>query len=225
MKLATLLSLVLTGGALAPVPQSRLPLPPVGADLVFEPGKSEIMLDELLQRFAQLTGLELAMSPQTVQALRSSKEPLEHVEPVPKAEVYSFVEGVLARQGVVIAPITGGTRPILGVSATQGGGRDMPLDPLYVEEANLAELELHPALLVRMHVALKNMDTRQVQTQLRQLLVDNSGTSQVVPVGEHSLILQGRARDLAGLTKLLREADKAAGELPPPAPAAQGPAK
>ena len=228
MKLAALLSLVLAGGALAPAvraPESHLPLPLVGADLSFEPGTSEISLDELLQRLAHLTGLELAMSPQTRQQLQVTKEPLEHAEPVPAAEVYSFVEGLLARQGYMIAPITGGRRPILGVTLGQGAGRDGPLDALYVEEADLAELELHPALLVRLFIDMKNMDTRQVQTQLRQLLVDNNGTNQCVPVAEHGLILQGRARDVAGLTRLLREADKAAGERPRPAPVPEAPAQ
>jgi hypothetical protein len=232
MKLAALLSLLLVAGARAPAvsaPESRLPLPPVGAELSFEPGTSEIALDDLLERLAHLTGMELAMSPQTRVQLQGSKEPPEFAEPVPAAEVYSFVEGLLSRQGFVIAPISGGTRPILGVSGTQGGGRDGPLDALYVEEAELAELELHPALLVRLFIDMENMDTRQVQTQLRQLLVDNTGTNQCVPVAEHGLILQGRARDVAGLTKLLHEADKAAGErprpVPVPEPAAQGPSK
>ncbi|MSR62185.1 MAG: hypothetical protein EXS08_07050 [Planctomycetes bacterium] len=228
MKLAALLSLVLAGGALAPAvpaPASHLPLPLAGADMTFEPGTTEITLDELLQRLAHLTGLELAMTAQTQQMLRSIKEPLEFAEPVPKDEVYSFVEAFLAHQGLVIAPITGGRRPILGVSASPAGGRDAPLDALYVDEADLAELELHPALLVRLLVQLKNIDTRQVQTQLRQLLVDNTGTSQIVPVGEHSLILQGRARDIAGLTQLLHEADKASAARPPAPANPEGPAK
>lgn len=229
MKLAFLLSLVLAGGALAPVrsvPAAHLPLPPASAPLQFEPGTSEIRLDELLLRLAHLTGQELAMTAQTQQVLQQTKEPLETSGPVPAAEVYTFVEGLLVRQGILIAPVTGGTRPILGVQAVERG-RDGPLDALYVSTDDLLELEAHPALLVRMFMDMKNVDTRQVQTQLRQLLVDNSGTSQIVPVGERGLILQGRGRDIAGLVKLLRESDKAAGERPPtpPAPAAEEPAK
>jgi len=228
MKLALLLSIVLAG-ALAPArstPTSHLPLPPATASLQFEPGTSDIRLDELLLRLAHLTGQELAMTAQTQQMLQQIKEPLESAAPVPAAEVYAFVEGLLVRQGILIAPITGGTRPILGVQGVERG-RDGPLDALYVGADDLPELEAHPALLVRTYVDMKNLDTRQVQTQLRQLMVDNSGTSQIVPVGERGLILQGRGRDIAGLVKLLRESDKAAGERPPtpPAPAAEGPAK
>jgi hypothetical protein len=145
-----------------------------------------------------------------------AKEPLESPAPIPKDEVYAFVEGVLARQGVVIAPITGGTRPILGVMVL--GPQEGPLDPLYVESSALAELTTHPALFVRVLVQLENTDARQLQTQLRQLLVDNTGTNQCVPVGELALILQGRGRDVEAMARLILAADKAAGARPKPPP-------
>jgi hypothetical protein len=214
------LSAVSTGVGPAPA-GGRLPLPPPRAALQFEPGMKEIGLDELVLRLAQLTGQELAMTPQTQQVLQQSSERLESTEPVPPEEVYAFVEGLLARQGVILAPVTGGSRPILGVSSPENSRSPM-LDPLYVERDALPELEGHPALLVRFLVRLENIDARQVQTQLRQLLVDNTGTNQVVPVGELALILQGRAREVAGIAKLLLEADKAAAGRRAPAPAEEG---
>jgi len=215
MKLAVIPSLVLLASALAAPrpapPASQLPLPPASGSLQFEPGTIEAGLDELLLRLAQLTGQELTMTLQTQQFLRQVKEPLENVETVPASEVYSFIEGLLSRQGVVIAPVTGGSRPILGVMAITAS-REMQLNPLYVGSDSLAELEAHPALLVRALMNLKNIDTRQLQTQLRQLTIDDTGVNQVVPVGELSLLLQGRGTDVASLAKAVLEADEAAGK-------------
>jgi hypothetical protein len=195
-------------------------LPAPGGPLVFDPGTKEIGLEELLVRFAQLTGQELAMTQQTRLILGQVKEPLESATAVPKEEVYTFVEGLLARQDFVIAPVSGGTRPILGVQVT-GDNRMTPLVPLYVRADALAELAAHPALHVRMLVSFEHTDSRQVQTQLRQLLVDGGGVTQVVPVGDRGLILQGRASEMASLARLLLDADEAAGMRPAPAPQAE----
>ena len=56
-------------------------------------------------------------------------------------------------------------------------------------DGELPELRRHPALLCQLVLTFENIDSRQLQTQLRQLLVDNSGMQQVVPAGERSLIL------------------------------------
>lgn len=225
MKLARLVPLVLT--VIAPYPQAhsgpqvgRLPLPAPSGPLAFEPGTKEVGLDELLARLAQLTGQELVMTLQTRQVLAQVKEPLESATPVPREEVYAFVEALLARQGVLIAPLSGGTRPILGVHV-MGGGRDLPLDPLYVRADALAELAGHAALHVRLLLNFENTDSRQLQTQLRQLLVDDTGTNQCVPVGDRGLILQGRASEMASLARLLLDADEATGKRPAPKPVAE----
>jgi len=76
---------------------------------------------------------------------------------------------------------------------------------------------------VRFLLNLENIDSRQLQTQLRQLLIDNSGARQCVPVGDRGVILQGPASEMASLARLLLDADAAAGKRPPPpAPKAEG---
>ena len=203
-------------------PPGGLPLPPARGPLVFEPGAKEIGFDELLQAFAQLTGQELTFGPQDAQMLAQMREPLENPAPVPTEEVYTFVEGLLARQSVVIVPLTGGTRPILGVYAT-GGGRSVAPEPLHVSSEHLPELAAHPALHVRLLFPLQHIDARQVQTQLRQITVDPANITQCVPVGELALILQGRAREVAGLAQVLKAADEHAGRTRlPVAPQASG---
>ena len=224
-RLAVLVLAVAIPGSVRP-PADTLPLPEPSGPLVFEPGTKELILHDLLQSFAQLTGQELAMGPMDMQVLHQAREFLESTEPVPPAEVYAFVEGLLARNDTVIAPITGGTRPILGVyvlNNSRGGTNPVPM---LVTLEQLSALSAHPALLVRLLFTFQHTDARQVQTQLRQLTVDNTNITQIVPVGEVALILQGRARDVAGLVPLLQAADEHAGrvQLPrQPQPAAEGP--
>jgi hypothetical protein len=162
------------------------------------------------------------MTPQDRQQLTQMKEPLESAAPVPEEEVYSFVEGLLARNGTILAPLTGGTRPILAVRVIGGDRRDTGLDALYVQVEALSELATHPALFVRLLLNLEYTDSRQVQTQIRQLQTDDTGTTQYAPVGERGLILQGRASEMASLARLLLDADAAAGKRPPPVPVAEG---
>lgn len=196
---------------------SALSLPPVRGPLVFEAGTDEVSLDQLLLSLAELTGQELALTPLGRQALQQAQEPLESAAPVPAAEVYTFVEGLLARHGVLIAPVTGGSRPILGVQGFPNSREGSILEPLAVDLTLLPELASHPALYVRFLVHFRHSDSRQIQTQLRQLLVDPSGMNYCLPVGELSLLLQGRASEMASLARLLLEADEYAGRTRPAA--------
>jgi hypothetical protein len=201
--------------ALPAPPSGALPLPAPSGPLQFDAGAKEIGLDELCLRLAQLTGQELAMRPEARQQLAQLREPLESAGPVPAEEVYTFVEALLARQGFLVAPVSGGARPVLGVHVA---GERHALHPVHVGRESLPELAAHPALLVRLLVTLEHTDSRQVQTQLRQITVDSENTNQCVPVGDRGLILQGRARDVADLARMVLEADEAAGKLPPLAP-------
>ena len=219
MKLACLASFLFLAAGRGETPPSRategsLPLPPPSGALVFEPETEQMAAADLLGELARLTGQELAMSAQARVQLAQAKVVLESGAPVPREEVYTFVEGLLVHQGVLLAPLTGGTRPILGVQMV-GGGRDPQLLPLYVSLDARNELARHPALHVRLLLGFQHIDSRQVQTQLRQLLVDNAGTTQCVPVGDRGLILQGRASEMASLAQLLLDADAAAGRLAP----------
>ena len=54
----------------------------------------------------------------------------------------------------------------------------------------------------------QNIDARQLQTQLRAIFTDPTNTQQVVPAGEHSLILQGFGSYIASLARLLLLVDE-----------------
>jgi hypothetical protein len=210
----------------APPGRAGLPLPPARAALAFAPDAHEVTLEGLLTELAHLTGQELAMSGDTRRSLAKLRVTLERTDPVPAEEVYGFVESMLVREGCLIAALKGGSRPVLGVALPGARGSGFPLEPLNLPLAQFDEAEQHPALVVRILLNLRHTDTRQLQTQLRQLLVDPTGSNNVVPAGERSLIMEGRAGYLVPLARQILEMDEAQGtnpaSVPPAADAKQG---
>lgn len=194
-----------------------LGLPAVRAPLEFPAGQEEVTLAWLLAELGRLTGQELSMDPGLRQQLEAAKEPFEIRSPVPAEEVYAFVEAMVLRENVFLAPLKGGTRPVLGVFGSARGQQTFNCaQAIPVTVARLGELDAHPAVLCQLVLHFDNIDTRQLQTQLRQLLVDNTGAQQVVPCGDRSLLIQGPGAKMAGLARLLAEVDRASAARPAP---------
>lgn len=202
----------------APARSSTFGLPPAREALVFPPEAQEFTLGWLVDELARLTGQELALAQDVRRQLEQLVEPLEHEAPVPVDEVYAFVEAFLWRHGFVVAPVIAGARPVLGVYGgpeRAGGPRPVPIEP-----ADVAGLAGHPALLCQVVLTFQNLDSRQLQTQLRQLLVDPGQHQQVVPVGERSLLIQAGGAKVVGLVEMLQTVDRASTWRPLPADAA-----
>jgi hypothetical protein len=242
MLLARALVLFLVPAGCASMPVASAPqaaadpfgLPAPSGPLEFPPDTPQIELAWLVAELARLTGQELVVDPQARALLQQATEPLELLTPVPTDEVYAFVEALLVSHDFYLAPLKGGTRPMLGIYSMTARGGASPARPVVVAPAHLAELERHPALYCQMLLTFENIDTRQLQTQLRQLLVDQSGVNQVVPCGERALLIQGTSTRISGLARILPEVDRASvpraaspGEAPPPErsglPGPQGP--
>jgi hypothetical protein len=223
--LAVLVAGALLGGALASCASTEpgssatsaaddLGLPAVRGPLVFPAGAREVTLGWLVDELARLSDQELSLAPELRQELDTTAEPLEQTTDVPAREVYTYVEALLAMRGVVVAPLKGGARPMLGLRGRRSG--PAALEAVLVDPERCASLAAHPALLCQVLLTFENIDARQLQTQLRQLLVDESGLQQVVPTGERGLLIRASGAKLHGLVTLLREADRAAA---PPQPA------
>lgn len=193
---------------------------PTGALEFPQDVEEDVRLLWLVQQLARLTGQELVMDVPTLQIIQQVKEPLEIRTPVPADEVYEFVEAMLVSNDFYLAPLKGGTRPMLGVYAI-APGRASAGTPrtVAVEPAQLAELERHPALYCQILVTFENVDTRQLQTQLRQIMVDQSGITQCVPCGDRTLLLQGVSWKLTGLARVLADVDRASAPRPGQTPA------
>lgn len=198
-------------------------LPPVRAALVLPAGSDPIGLDWFVSELGRLSGQEVTALPEVRQQLQQCEQPLTIRTPVPADEVYPFVEALLAQYGFFLAPLKDGERPVLGVHAAGGRLANLAFSrPIPVSLDRLAELDRHPALLCQVVVTFQNIDSRQLQTQLRQLLVDSGGVQQAVPCGDRSLLLQGMGMKVAALVQLLREVDRASAAPLPPKKTAPG---
>lgn len=229
-----LLALALTAGcastdseaASAPAERARaldLGLAPVSAALVFPAEQKEVSLAWLLDELMRLTGQELACTPEARAQLEARMEPLEQTTPVPADEVYPFVETLLVYHGFALARLKEGTPTVLGLIGGERNSSEVPYLPLEVEDR--AALARHPALLFQHAIHFESLDSRQLQTQLRQLLVDPMGLCNVAPAGERTLIVQGYGQRLAGLVQLLSEVDQHATQVYRPAPPPGAPAQ
>ena len=206
-----------SAGAPSPAlpPADDLGLAPVQGPLVFPPETREIHFAWLVDELARLTGQELVYDAAVRQALEQEQEFLDQTAPVPTDEVYPFVEALLIQRGFSLALLKTGTPTMVEVIHPRSSGRT-EIPAVVVQEHQLAALERHPALLAQHAMTFRNIDSRQLQTQLRQLLVDPSGISNVVPAGERSLLIQSYGMRITRLASLLGEVDRASGVLVPP---------
>lgn len=202
-------------------PAEPLPLSPARADLAFAPDKSEVRLSELVSELARVTGQEIVMESHLAQAFRSVRVTLPSPDPIAAGEAYVFVEHHLAAQGVWLAPVTGGTRPVLGMSPWI---RDDFLQPVAISVAQLDLAAQHEALPVRVLVPLRNVDPNVLCKELRPSRDEGKEGEWVlvVPAGRHALLLQGRATTVVALARRALETDQAAARGEPESQTPEG---
>jgi hypothetical protein len=192
-----------------PRADETLGFPPARGPLVFPEGASEVSVAWVVDELARLTGVELLYDEQQRVEFEQERERLDQTEPVPADEVYPFVEALLISRAIYLERVKTGTPAMLQLrNASPRRGNFGNPQVVLVQDADLEALERHPALLVQYAMVLTHIDSRQLQTQLRQLLVDPSGNQQAVPAGDRGLLLQGPAYVLMPLIRLVREADR-----------------
>src|SRR5262245_12515836 len=182
--------------------------------LNFSENQSEQMpLLDFVKLAQEATGYNFTYDPQTGQQLLQGKVVMLGTKTIPKSEFYNFFQILLFINDFVCTEIgPPQIRQIMIQSLGQGGqaraGGALGRSPLFVTHQELPDYQDQPARLIITVLNFQNIDSRTLQTQLRQLLVDNTGTQQVVPAGEHSLILQGFGSYVASLAKLLLLVDE-----------------
>jgi len=115
------------------------------------------------------------------------------------------VESLLVAQGVVLGFSAAGERPVLGVHVPTPVAGAPP--SLVVDSDRADELDRHPALQCQVLLELRHVDARQLQTQVRQLMVDRNGWSHVVPLGARHLVMTGPGSLLGSLVRAVRALD------------------
>lgn len=204
---------LIVGCASAPerVEAPRLaPFPPAAGELVVRPNKrGEILLPDVIDEWARLTGLVVIVDPdsRTLIGRRHQRLCLAEDQPihVPSEEVQSFVEGLLSLAGWVVLPVLDTEpRTVRVVSLQARGGLGVRRHATYVPLEELAGYASHPALLVSTAVAFPgDTDVRRLFNSMRASFYD-SRTQSLVPIGNHTLLVRGRAPDVLRVVDQLR---------------------
>ncbi len=170
--------------------------------------KEATSLQVLVDELARVTG-QFALVDYDVQGdLRSVGLRIEEPLEIPAAEVYAFAEGVLFRNGFVMAVFKGGERPQFAVYAIRGNVSLQSAPWLEVEPADAPGLASHPALLVQTVIETPSLEVRQVATSLRALMSDPNSQA-LLPIGDHTLLLRGNGAWVADMVEILLRTERA----------------
>jgi hypothetical protein len=161
---------------------------------------------DVLRDFARVAGQNLSISTASRAALEATPAGLIASAEVPAAEVYSFVEGLLAERGFVMSELRDQEPRLLGIYNQQEG---LSAPAQWVPADQLERFRAHPALVVLSVLCLEELDVRQLGNSLRALGGLGSG---VVPIGStNSVLLMGTGRNVADLAQVMLAANEAAG--------------
>src|SRR5262245_44461437 len=199
--------------------QEQQKVPPIqleGNDYILNFAEDPALpLLEFVKLAQEATQLHFTYDPPTGQLLNTAKVVLLGTKRIPKSEFYNFFQIQLFINDFVCLEVgPPQIRVILIQSLAQGGGQRgagggaLGKNPIFVDPENLDDYRDQPATLIITVLNFKNIDSRQLQTQLRQLLVDNTGSQQIVPAGDRSLIMQGFGSYISSLAKLLDLVDR-----------------
>jgi general secretion pathway protein D len=173
----------------------------------------QLPLLDFVKLAQEATGFNFTYDPGTAQLLQGAKVVMLGTKVIPKSEFYNFFQIQLFINDFVCLEVGPPQIRVILIQSlatagqARGGGSALGKNPTFVAPQDLSAYVDQPAQLIITVLNFKNIDTRQLQTQLRQLLVDQTGSQQVVPAGERSLIMQGFGSYVASLANLLTLVD------------------
>ncbi len=205
-------------------PQEYFPVPPKGISI--QVGAEKLpRLSDLLTEFSHTTGMTIVSDEPTRRMLEVGCGLNQSVD-VPPAQVYAFVESVLAYHGFVLYHLRSEAPRLLGVIHPRAMNESAAtIKPVYVPVEELAVWKDHPAFLVQTMLTLSNVDVRMLSNAMRQQLTD-ARTQQLIPLGNsNSLQITAPAGALTNLVTMLQRCDEEAARQPSSEPAPQKPAE
>ena len=205
---------------LAPQDDAPEPFAPATADMVIavgEGGDSWTLLD-VVQDYAQLTGQSVRVDESTRALLEATPTGLTRSVVVPKDEVQSFVENLLADSQTFLRILRVQSPRLLAVESALVKNRvALRARAFQVLSRDLPLWRDHPALLVTTAVHLPEVDVRQLANSLRTLVTDTN-VQVMLPAGASStLILTGRAPWVADLVEIAYAVNETSGVATQPA--------
>jgi len=180
-----------------------------------EEGNEKLSLLKFAGLAQEATGYHFTWDQDTENQLKAKFVFLLGQKRIPKVDFYNFFQIQLFINDFVCIEVGPPQIRVILIQSVQGaaGNRQgsasaLGKNPIFVSPSDLDEYLTQPATLIMTVLSFQNIDTRQLQTQLRQLLVDPTGSQNVVPAGERSLIMQGFGSYVASLAKLLKLVDE-----------------
>lgn len=180
-----------------------------------EEGNEKLSLLKFAGLAQEATGYHFTWDQDTGNQLNSKFVFLLGQKRIPKVDFYNFFQIQLFINDFVCIEVGPPQIRVILIQNVAGAGGNrqgsasaLGKNPIFVSPTDLDEYLTQPATLIMTVLSFQNIDTRQLQTQLRQLLVDPTGSQNVVPAGERSLIMQGFGSYVASLAKLLKLVDE-----------------
>lgn len=187
-------------------PQEYFPVPPKGISIQVGAEKLPRLCD-LLTEFSRTTGMTIVSDEPTRHMLEVGCGLNQSVD-VPPAQVYAFVESVLAYHGFVLYHLRSEAPRLLGVIHPRVMNESAAtIKPVYVPVEELGAWKDHPAFLVQTMLTLPNVDVRTLSNAMRQQFGD-ARTQQLIPLGNsNSLQITASAGVVTNLVTMLQRCD------------------
>jgi hypothetical protein len=195
----------------SPLPAADpLPMPKQGISIAME-AQGGAKLESVLKDLERVTGVHVVADRETQNALASTTTGLTGALDVPAGEVWTTVEGLLARNGFVLTFIKKDDPKLIGVQSTLVAAREKARnDAVYVPEAELPAWIRHPAFLITTLVDIDQADVRVLSNSMRAMFTD-AGMQQMIPMGNsNSMLVVGMAGWVSAQAAMLHELNERA---------------
>ena len=216
-----------TPAVAAVVPQDEK-VPPIQEEGDFyilnfsEDPEQALTLEDFVQLCQEATSLNFTYTEETADLLRKAKVVMLGAKRIAKRDFYAFFQIQMFINEFVCMEV-GPERMLLIMIQSlstgpgrQGAGNRMNQKPVFVQPDEVEDYEDFPATLITTTLFLPNTEVRQLSTSMRTMLPDQQ-TQQMIPVGDHAVILTGFGTQVAALVKLLTLVDNLSAEEDPPA--------
>lgn len=168
------------------------PIPSEGIEILAADDEGGSTLADVLREFTRVTGQNITMSPPTRQQVEAAPVGLLASVHVPPTQVYSFVEGLLTRNDLVITRLRAEAPALLALySMEERRNRPIAGQALRVRGEHLTAFRDHSALLIRTVVDVSPANAKEIAGHLRHLTTDTS-LFYIYPSGSPtSVVVQG----------------------------------
>lgn len=180
-----------------PTPTSGLTLPAGG-----------LSIEQLLERFSDVTGETLVWSQDTAALLRMTKLPLQRDLEIAPDDVYSVVQDLLSTSRFMLSSLRREEPRMLAVASLDSPARaGIKKGALYLPLSDVPDFAGDSAQIFQTVVPMPHSNLSQIDGSLRQLVIDPNVTQLVSFRDLHQVVITADGRRLATYVDILRAID------------------